>query len=334
MIMKMPEIINQLYATILSLGNTQNYTNFPFPKDPKAIQESVKNLESLILPQTPFYFVGHRMGNFTNYPKNLNKSNYIPQYKSTIELMEYGYLTYGLNALEFDVRLGHDGNVYVTHDELSITPQSPGWDYLKNNSLGILLTHFLKHKYYQTKKLFIEIKVSPKLMDSSATHYFPDQLSDSEKKLIDSVLLVIDSLVYSHAEEKEQILKSLNFLSFSLSALRYVAQSTSFQHETYLITTTNQPIKKELSPLFFYTPFTPKEMERIRHAEWLTGIWYDPFHLDNSIQLFTELNIFRRNKLTFYISTYGMKFDDLVNKLKTEPHREKLPVSGIIYDLA
>jgi hypothetical protein len=160
------------------------------------------------------------------------------------------------------------------------------------------------------------------------------ELTDKEKKLIDSTLIVIDSLVYNYPEEKSLILKSISFLSFSLSALRYATQSSQNNQESYLITTTNQPFKKELSPLFNYTPFVAKEIERIRHAEWLTGIWYDPVHIDNSIDLFTNLNAFRANKLKFYISTYGMNFEELINKLSKEPHNEKLPVSGIIYDVS
>ena len=92
---------------------------------------SLDEMESFIKPTDPFYFVGHRLGNFQNYPKNINNPKYIPTYKNTIELMEYGFLKNGLNALEFDVRLGHDENVYITHDELTITPEAPGWEYLK-----------------------------------------------------------------------------------------------------------------------------------------------------------------------------------------------------------
>ena len=36
-------------------------------------------------------------------------------------------------------------------------------------------------------------------------HYFPDILTDKEKKLIDSVLIVIDSLVYNYPEEKYDV---------------------------------------------------------------------------------------------------------------------------------
>jgi glycerophosphoryl diester phosphodiesterase len=332
--MDIPEIINQLYANILSFGNTHKYTNFPFPKDSKLIRSAAKEMESFIKPTDPFYFVGHRLGNFQHYPKNINNPKYIPTYKNTIELMEYGFLKNGLNALEFDVRLGHDENIYITHDELTITPESPCWEYLKKNTLNIFLTHFIKNKYYLNQKLFIEIKVSPKVIDTLGSNYFPDILTDKEKKLIDSTLLVIDSIVYNYPEEKSLILKSISFLSFSLSALRYATQSSQNNQESYLITTTNQPFKKDLSPLFNYTPFIGKEIERIRHAEWLTGIWYDPFHLDNSIDLFSNLNAFRANKLKFYISTYGMNFEELVNKLSKEPHNEKLPVSGIIYDVS
>ena len=95
---------------------------------------------------------------------------------------------------------------------MTITPEAPGWEYLKKNTLNIFLTHFIKNKYYLTQKLFIELKVSPKVIDTLGIHYFPDILTDKEKKLIDSTLIVIDSLVYNYPEEKSLILKSISFL--------------------------------------------------------------------------------------------------------------------------
>ena len=331
--MQYDEILNFIYSQILYLGNHHRYTNFPFPRDPKSLESALERLKPYIEPKENFSFIGHRLGDFLNYPKNVNEKEYINTYKSTLDLMQRGFDESGLNGLELDLRKDIDGEVYVTHDELKNNLNPESLEYLKNNTFYKFINYFIENRYYENNKLFIELKVSPKILDIETFSLFPDVLNFKEKQLIESIFTIIEKALIPYHDKKELIKKSISFVSFSKKSLEYAFNYSNELYEYFLIVSTNQFIKKELSPLLYYTPFDENQINAIKRADWLTGIWFDPLHVDNLFDIFIDINSKREKKLKYYVSTYGMDFNELINKFKNNFKNTKLPVSGMIFDI-
>ncbi|WCL49982.1 hypothetical protein [Leptospira sp. GIMC2001] len=306
---------------------------FSFPFDTDKILQASDSLKTYINCDEPFYIIGHRLGDYSRYPTNVNKKKYIPHYKNSTELIDSAFTEYGLNGVELDVRLGSDGNVYVVHDKIKKNLPQESINYLADNSIEKFIQHFIDKKYYLKNRIFIELKLAPKLFHPDKQSFLPDVVNRSEKKLIDNLFRILDRILSQYPEERQLIQQSICFISFSLAALHYAYVVSEAVHEFHLITTTDQFIKKTLSRMMFYVPLTPQEKSRIQYAEWLTGIWFDPYYLDDPVSTFLGINELRRNKLKFYISTYGMKYSKLLEKFKS-PNSEQFPVSGMIFDLA
>jgi glycerophosphoryl diester phosphodiesterase len=331
--MQYDEILNFIYSQILYMGNHHRYTNFPFPRNLKSLENAFERLKQFIEPKENFNFIGHRLGDFFHYPKNLNEQQYIKTYNNTIDLMKKGFNESGLNGLELDLRKGYDGEVYVTHDELKNQLHPDSLEYLSNNTFYKFINYYIENKYYENNKLFIELKVSPKILDIETYSLFPDILNFTEKQLIESIFTILEKALIPYPDKKDLIKKSISFVSFSKKSLEYAFNYSNDIYDTFLIVSTNQFLKKELSPLLYYTPFDENQIMAIKSADWLTGIWFDPFHVDNLFDIFIDINSNREKKLKYYVSTYGMDFNELVNKFKSSFKNSKLPVSGMIFDI-
>ena len=327
------EILNFLYSQILHMGNHHRYKNFPFPRNRISLENAFDSLKNYIEHKENFNFIGHRLGDFLHYPKNVNEVEYINTYKSTTELMHKGFNESGLNGLELDLRKSSDGEVYVTHDEIKNELHPDSLNYLSNNTFFKFINNYIDNQYYKNNKLFIELKVSPKILDIETFSLFPDTLNLTEKQLIESIFSILDKALIPYPEIKDEIKKSISFVSFSKRSLEYAFEYSNDIYEYFLIVSTNQFIKKELSPLLYYTPFDDNQILAIKKADWLTGIWFDPFHVDNLFEIFLDINSNREKKLKYYVSTYGMDFNELLNKFKSSFRNSKLPVSGMIFDI-
>ncbi|MCC5815296.1 MAG: hypothetical protein JJT78_11105 [Leptospira sp.] len=305
---------------------------YSFPFDPNTILQASSQVTNLVHPDSNFNLIGHRIGDHLNYPTNVNKEKYIDRYSNTATLMDRAFLNHGLNGIELDVRLGADGVVYVVHDKIkkSLKPKSVA--YLEENSLEKFINHFIEKDYFVENKIYIEIKLSPKIFHIHKQSFLPDVVSQSEKKLIDSLFLTLERVLSNYPNTREEIQKSIGFISFSLAALHYAYAVSRVNHDLFLITTTDQFMKRSLSRAMFYVPLSPDEKARIQYSEWLTGVWFDPIYIDNPVETFLSINELRRNPLKFYISTYGMKFPKLLKKFQS-PRASEFPVSGMIFDL-
>lgn len=306
---------------------------YAFPKNPSELLNASNLLKNLVKVDSKFYLIGHRIGDYLNYPTNVNKEKYIPYYKNTIDLMDAAYLKYGLNGIELDLRLASDGSIYIVHDKIKKKIKPLSLKYLQENSLELFLKYYIEKEYYIENKMFIEIKLSPKIFHVKKQSFLPDVVNDSEKRLIDKLFLTIERVLSEFPEIRGEVSQSIGFISFSLAALHYAYVICPYPHEFFLITTTDQFIKRSLSRVMFYIPLTPAEKSRIQYAEWLSGIWFDPYYIDNPVETFLEINELRKNPLKFYISTYGMKFSKLLDKFQN-PLAKEFPVSGMIFDLA
>lgn len=306
--------------------------SFYFPPDPEKIISAAESLAEAAVLEKDFLLIGHRLGNFRHYPLNVNRKRYLKDYRNTSELMIKSFTEYGLNALELDLRLGPDGMVYVVHDKIKKNIGGECLSWLSENSFEKLLVRFIENGFSADKKLFIELKLSPKIFHPRKRSFFPDTVSSSEKKLIEEIFSVLDRIISVYPDRKEEIRKSVGFISFSLAALHSAYALSEEIYEYHLITTTDQFLKKSLSRALFYIPLTSEEKTKIICSEWLTGIWFDPRYITDPVRTFLEINEQRRNRLKFYVSSYGMEFSKLPDRFIRE-NGEKLPLKGIIFDI-
>ncbi|MCB1160545.1 MAG: hypothetical protein KDK45_23800 [Leptospiraceae bacterium] len=293
------------------------------------IQSYLDKLEEFVEFSSSMKIIGHRFGAHKKYPKNLNRRKLIEQYSETHDLADFAFSFTGLNSLEMDIRLWKDGNVYIVHDKLKKKLPSEARMYMFNNSLEKFIRTFIEKEYYKKHHIYLELKLSGKIFDISNFQFFPDILNPQEKALIERTIDTLESVLAAHPD-KENIRKSIHFISFSLSSLHYLYTVSKNEYDTFLIVSTDIFMKKSLSKMFFYFPLTEKEKSRIIFSEWLKGIWFDPKQIKNPMKTFHYINQERKNKLKFFLSSYGMKPEKLFKKLKGSG--EKLPIEGVIFE--
>lgn len=296
---------------------------------PEQITSYMQDLGPLLeFPETP-EVIGHRIGDFQHYPTNVNKKKYLKKYKDIIPMMDFAFLNSGLSGIELDIRLWGMDRVSVVHDKAKKDLSEESIQYLERNALELVLKHFIEQGYYKNRKIYIELKLSGKLFHPGSRSFLPDIVSKYEKNLIEKLAECLESVVQEHPDSAE-IRKSIGFISFSLAALHYAYTIFGLHHKLYLITTTDQFMKKSISRAMFYVPLTEQTRLKICYSEWLTGIWFDPYYLDEPVETFLLMNENRKNPLEFYLSTYGMKKKKLIKKFKD---KKRLPVRGVIFEL-
>lgn len=307
--------------------------SFYFPPDPEKIIKAAESLAESAILEKDFLLIGHRLGNFRHYPLNVNKKRYLKDFINTSELMIKSFTEYGLNALELDLRLGPDGMAYVVHDRIKKNIGRECLSWLSENSFEKLLIRFIENGFSNDKKLFVELKLSPKIFHPKKQGFFPDAVSSSERRLIEEIFSVMKRVSSVYPDRREEIRRSVGFISFSLAALHTAYAVSEEIHEYHLITTTDHFLKKNLSRALFYIPLNTEEKTKITYSEWLTGIWFDPKYIADPVQTFLEINEQRKNRLQFYVSSYGMDFSKISGRFFSE-RGEKLPVKGIFFDIS
>ncbi|MCB1192463.1 MAG: hypothetical protein H7A23_19365 [Leptospiraceae bacterium] len=292
------------------------------------VNEYINGFKNYFHTHNLYNIIGHRIGDYKHYPKNLNDAKDIHKYKDIVAMIDHAFLNQGLTGIELDLRQWNNNHICVVHDTIRKNVSSQGEEYIVKNSLENVLTHFIEKGYYKHKKLFIEIKVSGKFFRFKDKTFFPDYVSKEERHFIGSVFSSTEEIILKYPD-KQQIRNSINFISFSLAALHYAYRSGDENYALYLILSTNQFMKKFLSRFFSYIPLTEAEKLRIQYSEWLKGLWFDPYYLQNPVETLQEINSQRKNKLELFISTYGMDPQKLLEKFKG---KDKLEIHGVIFE--
>ena len=305
-------------------------------------------------------YILHKAGSYQEYAHNINcpefgekKNNKIVPIKSINDLMDYSFNILKAHGIEIDVNTipgnSEFNKVYVVHDAVdeeilkkNTEASNAAKAYLRGNSIDIVLDHFITKGYYrQGKSIHIELKIARR---SRFSRY--SELNNDEKKYLQAVTSSVKKAIADsgkNSQEQEKIRNHLCFLSFNLFALeetkKLVADSG---YKFNFIAATNRPFlgrlgwisDKELNYL------KPELIEKVIKADWLDNLWFDPYGMDDSIELFNSINEKRKNKLTFYISTYNLNLDELADKLKgcivndKKGNEKKLEnVGGLIFEI-
>jgi glycerophosphoryl diester phosphodiesterase len=292
----------------------------------KQIQSYITLLEPHIEKSGSMETIGHRLGDHFSYPKTVNEDKKLSNYKSVSDMMDTSFTALNLTGIELDVRLWNDKVVCIVHDKIKNILSTESEHYLTQNTLDKVLAHFIEKGYYKTCSLYIEVKLSGKFFHK--TGLFPDVITEHEKKLIQSLILSIEAMIANHPD-KDTIRRSIAILSFSLSALHFFYKESAATYRLYLIISTDQFMKKNLSRVLFYFPLTENQKVKIQFSEWLTGLWFDPSYIQNPGNTLNDINAMRKKPLELYLSSYGMKPEKLINKLQKG---KKLCIHGVIFE--
>lgn len=294
------------------------------------IHSYYKEIASCVDADKETVLIGHRIGDYRKYPVNLNRARFVEKYDSVTDMIDRAFNESGLSGIELDVRLwGKHEQVSVAHDQIRKKYSDEAAAYLEENSFENVLEHFIRKRYYEEHKLYIELKLSRKIFHAKTRRMFADAVNEYESRLIERINSILEE-VCRHHSAADKIRESIGFISFSLAALHKMYLVSEVHYPLYLITTTDQFMKKSLSRAMFHIPLTEPQLVKIRYAEWLTGIWFDPYYLDDPAGTFLALNATRKKPLEFFLSTYGMKPANLLKKFRDRP---RLPVQGIIFEL-
>lgn len=307
-----------------------------------AFEQVERDLKDLVDFRKNIWYMGHRLGEFRHYPENLNQVDRLDAYKETREMMDEGFRYFGLNALEFDIRVPNKAppgeepqEVYVVHDELAETLPPTCLAYLERNRLEHTIRHYIKKKYYETRFLGIELKVNKTVYDPekglwTSTHEYETRLARAGVAVIDRVC---KEMKLTRAVARK-VQASIGFSCFHLSALQAAQAAGGDRYRYYLIASTDRLWSGLANRLLWKNPpMRGGHLEKIAAAEWLTGIWFDPLFYDKPVTLFNDLNQRREKKLHFFVSTYYSGFPRLKSKLARERSLPPLPVQGLIFDL-
>jgi hypothetical protein len=334
----------------------------------KKIKEDIRRYlfflqKSVLSQEKPLKVVLHRAGSYQEYPKSLKKKRFTNKsdgnkLKNIIELMEFSFADIKAHGIEIDVRTVPTSDsfkrVYVVHDavkeqELNVDAKK----YLETNCLHRILVYFLSqdlrrknHSEPCDLAVFIDLKVPKRefRLDS-----YP--LNKDEREYLEKVISEVDFSLESAVKQRISGLfknKQIAFVSFNFDALEFVKNlSVKKGHNDrtfYFILGTNRGFFGRMAAAFIYREInylTSVLIDKIRNAEWLTGIWFDPSGIKKITETLNEMNRDRKFPLDIYLSTYRLKekkfrkIFEREKELHGKNHSWPLKnVKGLIFDIA
>jgi len=273
--------------------------------------------------------------------------------------MDFSFEDLNSDGIEIDVRTVPESEnfkgVYVVHDAVKETDlNEEAREYLASNTLRQVLDSFFAKDYGEGKErisgikertIFIELKVPKKTFRPQLC-----SLEKGEKDYVSQVVAEVDKgfpQAGGTASRSPASKRRVAFISFNFRALEYareLSENKGIKDRPYFyIAGTNRKIFGYSAALFFFKDIdalTPALSERIRKAEWLTGIWFDPLGIKNMARTFDRLNRDRRRLLEIYISTYKLKKKRFRRRFLREAGRDRNGhggrlnnVKGLIFDI-
>jgi hypothetical protein len=306
--------------------------------------------------------VFHRAGSFQEYAKNVNGEKFkygsgCTAVKDVAVLMDRSFTELAADGIEIDARtVPLDNNypsVYIVHDSIEGSDLSEeAKTYLSNNTLTRVLTHFIENEYFKSqndspagKYLFIELKISKKNL-----HLNHSPLNQGQKQYIEQIIRELQETIESAASAAAMgaaVRRHIGFASFNLYALEYAHEFALSNNQSgygyNFIAGTNRGLLG-----YFANIFGSREInylnaqltQRLISHDWLTGIWFDPAGINHLAETFNEINRQRESPLFFYVSTYKLKRDLYIKRLRKgvavddtgQPVKLK-NVRGLIFDI-
>jgi hypothetical protein len=280
----------------------------------------------------------HRAGSFQEYAKNVNGENFkygsgCGAVKDVTALMDRSFKELAGDGIEIDAQTvpANNGlpNVYIVHDRIKASDLSAeAQTYLSKNTLAKVLTHFIENKYYNPqnnspagKYLFIELKISKKKW-----HLNHSPLNQAQKQYIEQIIKELQETIESATSTLAMgaaVRQQIGFASFNLYALEYANQLALGKNQSgyayNFIVGTNHGFIGYLASIFGSREINYLDAQlnqRLKKSNSLTGIWFDPAGINRMADTFNGINRQRESPLFLYISTYKLKRESYLKRLK------------------
>lgn len=316
--------------------------------------------------------IGHGAGSFRHYPMNyqaghrltggkkgmVHGNHYLcsaAQAKPIAELMEQAFREYQLDAVEIDVHLP-DGNHaladcygYVIHDKLrwdKIQPHDAAYNYLQQNRLDKVLSHFINQGFYRSKVLYLDLKVDAdcQILPETACsisnhrcHHYPRAIANIVKPFLSGEyqsdsgepwLRLVSfsphtlSSLYKHLHENER-----NNLSFGVIAGYQNRWIWPFKGIKKYAANSKGPVPLLDNGFLAFIEQTP----------WLDRVWFSTKGLDNPVTIFQSVNKTRAGSgysaLKYSVAHYDVKPKSYRKKLSNVGHDAALDIVSFMVDI-
>jgi hypothetical protein len=339
-------------GAILYDQNTQSAIHDYMTKTSQLVEVSGDSLEVIF----------HRAGSFQEYAKNVNakKFKYGPgctAVKDVAVLMDRSFDKLGADGIEIDaqtVAASSDfPSVYIVHDSIDEAKLSEkARSYLIKNTLTKVVGHFVQKQYFKPQHnrpsgryLFIELKIPKEYL-----HLNHSPLNPKQKQYIEQIVTELQQAIESEAGSADMaaaIRRHIGFASFNLYALEYANEIAVRNNQSgygfNFIAGTNRGFIGYLANIFGSKEINYLNADltqRIISSEGLTGIWFDPAGINRMAATFNQINRSRETPLSLYISTYKLKQDTYLKRLRKgiamddDGQQIKLKnVRGLIFDI-
>ena len=294
------------------------------------VQRTVSSLNSSI---EELEIVGHQAGNPLQYPQSPGKI--CDRAKSAFPvlpvsaLMGTAFDEMGLDAIEIDVQSAPDGDdrAFVIHNRPTLRElgNEEVAGYLAANTIELVVRHFAESGYHtQGKKIYIEIKTTSPL----------GELDNDDVNTISRMASAIDAAVRNNPQAA-QVREQLGFASFNCQALEMArGLMEGHGHTFHFIAGTNRPLYKLLARLVGESRLEDELVQRLRDANWLTGIWFDPLWVPDYARLFPSIDESWERKLNFGLAIYYSGEDRFREIVRRSRNQQFANVSSIIYEFA
>jgi hypothetical protein len=278
----------------------------------------------------PVEIILHRAGSYQEYATDINCSQFPVSAPATdvCVLMDLSFNEYAASAIEIDLRTV-PGNpefnkVYIVHN--AINPEFVRKDfpaikeYLRKNSIDVLIKHFIEKKYYaKNKKIYIELKLPRKSLFSNNA-----SLDRNEEEYVRACVSAVQDAVRINAKSpavQKRICDSIDFISFNYFALEQVFVFAGDRFGLHFLAATNRLLLGRAACIEDYelNYLNDPLIRKLAAASWLRGIWFDPRGVVGSARIFNSINDARRasgkTPVYIFLFVYELKFEDLVSTL-------------------
>lgn len=315
--------------------------------------------------------VGHGAASFRYYPMGIDKDGKVKgnswsvfknaKAKNVVDLMDIAFRDHNIEAIEIDVQLPKTSHplckiadkqncAFVMHNtpdwKMISNENIDSFRYFQNNTLNIVLSHFMNQNYHtEGKRVYLELKSS---LDCTSPDQERIECTDDAFRVANIVKQILSKTNSSESTKNWLIITS--FSATALSALREKLEEQFKNQVDYALiagydTKGFLGIKSCLAQCKGPVPQFTKEMQDFASlTPWLNKLWFSTKGISNPIKIFdgvvskrSKLCKLRNNesceKLLFCVANYDQsenKFREIMNN-SDEPFTH--PLVSIMIDI-
>lgn len=314
-----------------------------------------KKLPNNICDKNNLEIIGHGAGSFRHYPMDITQKGKIvgndgAKVHNFVELMKNAFDEHTLTAIEIDAQLppqinhelhtdSNPNTSFVMHNtpnwnKLTQKNQPVAFDYLRKNSLPIVLKEFISKGYHhKDKKIYLELKVANECAHPGNTSHQCTDAPNRVAKDIQTILKLPDA--NSH--------QWLTVISFSASALETLREKLGEQYQNKidyaLIAGYDKDgpfsMKAKLAQCKGDVPKFDQTMKTfVATHQWISYLWFSTKGISDPVKEFKSLVKMRQRihpniPLKFNVSSYDRSWNGFKKRIQEFPY----PLVSIMIDI-